>query len=315
MRLELRDDEKIAWYWTYLVGVPGIPGIIVVRDHEVPLPRQRLEIRAEGLWAELWCETPGEHWTFGLEAFGIRLDAPEDALRPGGEIGDRVAVGLDLERRWETTRSDRGERSVESTRAGDDSAATGGERSVESTHGVVHGDVLVGRDRFTIEAPGAFYEDDRAPAVDGEVVARVIIPRRGRARARADGHRPGVGLTRVTRMDLDQLDQRQIALGLARARAVNGLAMLLVPGLVARLLFGRHAPGPIVRALVRLVGIRDLVLGVGAINTIKEHTMDAEWVAVGALADLVDGVVALAAPGLPARARARRRRRAVAPAP
>src|SRR5262249_11314355 len=67
-RLELREHEGVAWYWTYLVGVPGVEGIIAVRDHEVPLPRQRLEIRTDGLWAELVCETPGEHWTFGLEA-------------------------------------------------------------------------------------------------------------------------------------------------------------------------------------------------------------------------------------------------------
>jgi hypothetical protein len=42
---------------------------------------------------------------------------------------------------------------------------------------------------------------------------------------------------------------------------------------------------------------------VGAITTVKEHTMDAEWVGVGAVADAVDGVVALAARGLPARSR------------
>ena len=167
VRLELREAEKVAWYWTYLVGVPGVEGIVVVRDHEVPLPRQArasLEIRADGLWAELWCETPGEHWTFGLEAFGVRLDTAEEALRPGGEIGERVPVGLDLE--WEAPD------------AGDDSEATGGERSVESTHeGVVHGDVLVGRERWTIDARGSFYEDGMLPApITGDVQARVIIP-------------------------------------------------------------------------------------------------------------------------------------------
>jgi hypothetical protein len=163
LRLELHEPEKVAWYWTYLVGVPGIDGIVVVRDHEVPLPRQGLEIRADGLWAELWCETRGEHWTFGLEAFGVRLDRPEEALRPGGEIGERVPVGLDLE--WEAPDT------------GDDSAATGGERSVESTHGHVHGDVLVGGERWTIDARGWFYADGaEPPPVDGEVHARVIVP-------------------------------------------------------------------------------------------------------------------------------------------
>jgi hypothetical protein len=149
VRLELREAENLARYWTYLVGVPGHDGVIVVRDHDVPLPRQGLEIRAEGLWAELWCETKHEHWTFGLEAFGLRLDEPEDALRPGGEIGERIAVGLDLE--WE---------------AGD----------------IVHGDVLVGRDRFTIEGRGAFYEDEPVGAVAGQTVARVIVRDAGERR-------------------------------------------------------------------------------------------------------------------------------------
>jgi len=143
VRLDVRDE--LAWYWTYLVGVPGHVGVIVVRDHEVPPPRRGLEIRAEGLWAELWCETPGEHWAFGLEAFGVRLDAPEEALRPGGEIGERVAVGLDLE--WETP-------------------------------DIVHGDVLVGRERWTIEAAGRFVEDHPLAddPVTGDERARVLIP-------------------------------------------------------------------------------------------------------------------------------------------
>ena len=99
------------------------------------------------------------------------------------------------------------------------------------------------------------------------------------------------------------LDHRQNAMLLARGRAVNGLVMLAVPGLVGRVLFGKPGGQPATKALVRLLGIRDLLLGVGAITTIKEHTMDAEWVGIGAVADAVDGVVALAARGLPARSR------------
>ena len=39
-------------------------------------PRQGLEVRADGLWGELMCETPLEHWSYGLEAFGVALDDP-----------------------------------------------------------------------------------------------------------------------------------------------------------------------------------------------------------------------------------------------
>jgi hypothetical protein len=139
LRLDVRPT--IAWYWTYLVNVPGVDGVIAVRDHEVPPPRtDRLEIRAEGLWAELWCEQPGEHWTFGMEAFGLRLEG--DDVRD--EIGERVPVGLDLE--WEL---------------GD----------------VVHGDVLVGRDRFAVDARGRFVEGHELidEPLDGPVVARVPV--------------------------------------------------------------------------------------------------------------------------------------------
>jgi hypothetical protein len=150
VRLELRPDERVAWYWAYLV-VSGLDGVLVVRDHEVPLPRQRLEIRSEGLWAELTCETPGEHWTFGLEAFGVRLDDPDDAIR--GEIGERLPVGLDLE--WEVT-------------AGEE--------------GVVHGEVLAGRWRWPVDGDGTFTHStgtatwSGADDVPGVARARVVIP-------------------------------------------------------------------------------------------------------------------------------------------
>jgi hypothetical protein len=151
VRLELRPEEQIAWYWTYLVGVPDVDGVLVVRDHEVLLPRQALEIRAEGLWAELVCEKPREHWTFGLESFGVRLDEPGAALRAGGEIGERIAVGLDIE--WEV---------------GD----------VGPPAGTVHGDVLVGRARHAISGPGWFYDDgaDDPGWIAGDPIATVYIP-------------------------------------------------------------------------------------------------------------------------------------------
>jgi hypothetical protein len=79
--------------------------------------------------------------------------------------------------------------------------------------------------------------------------------------------------------------------------------MLALPGVVGWILFGRAGREPAARALLRLVGVRDLVLGVGAITTLKERTMDAEWVGMGAVADAVDGVVSLVTPGLTRRVR------------
>jgi len=99
------------------------------------------------------------------------------------------------------------------------------------------------------------------------------------------------------------LDHRQVALVIARARAVNGLVLLALPGVAGWALFGQAGRSPVTRALLRLVGVRDLVLGIGAITTLKEHTMDAEWVGMGAVADAVDGVVSLVTPGLLSRSR------------
>ena len=86
--------------------VPGV-GVVAVYDDDVPPPRVAgsLEIRAEGLWAEMVCETPGEHWSFGLEAFGLRFDTAEEAAT--SDVGDRIAVGYDLE--WETPDHVRGD--------------------------------------------------------------------------------------------------------------------------------------------------------------------------------------------------------------
>jgi hypothetical protein len=104
------------------VVVPGV-GVVVVRDDDVPAPKRTdvLVIRAEGLWAELLCETPGEHWSIGLEAFGVRFDDEAEAAR--SDRGERVPVGFDLE--WETP--DR-----------------------------VVGEVLVGRARYDLTARGTF---------------------------------------------------------------------------------------------------------------------------------------------------------------
>jgi hypothetical protein len=101
----------------------------------------------------------------------------------------------------------------------------------------------------------------------------------------------------------DLSDERERALVLARARIVVGLVLLLLPGVAARLLFGRSASVPAVRALARMMGARDVILGVGAVTSIKERTMDAEWVGCGALADAVDSVAMLIAPGVPKRTR------------
>ena len=136
VRLTCFPDHGIAWYWAY-VFLPD-EALVVVRDHEVPLPRVGLEVRADGLWAEQVCETPFEHWTYGLEAFGVALDDPAESLR--GEIGERIPVGFDLE--WEV----------------DDAAGEARELETAShgyeQFGTVHGEVLLARSRVEVDAVG-----------------------------------------------------------------------------------------------------------------------------------------------------------------
>lgn len=96
-RLGLYPNIGVAWWWACFVR-EGEP-LLLVRHHEVDLPRSAtLEVRAEGLWGAMYCETPLEHWTVGLEAFAVGLDDPRDAL--GHERGELTPLGFDLE--WET---------------------------------------------------------------------------------------------------------------------------------------------------------------------------------------------------------------------
>lgn len=75
-------DVRVEWDGRWLV----------VRDDEAPAPVDGT-IRTHGLWLSLVCETPGEHWSVGLEAFALAVDDPDD------ERGELVPLGLDVE--WE----------------------------------------------------------------------------------------------------------------------------------------------------------------------------------------------------------------------
>jgi len=78
MRLARDITGGRAVYWACIVG-DGRP-LVTVRDDDVPLPRGTvLEVRTSGLWSVIHTETPGAHWSVGLEAFALSLDDPNDA--------------------------------------------------------------------------------------------------------------------------------------------------------------------------------------------------------------------------------------------
>ncbi|MCU1484556.1 MAG: hypothetical protein JWN67_1302 [Actinomycetia bacterium] len=97
-------DIRVEWEGRWLV----------VRDDEAP-PAVDGTIRAQGLWLSLVCETPGEHWSVGMEAFALAVDDPDD------DRGDLVPLGFDVE--WEAP-------------------------------GHVHGEVLIDDAVIALDAPG-----------------------------------------------------------------------------------------------------------------------------------------------------------------
>jgi hypothetical protein len=99
------------------------------------------------------------------------------------------------------------------------------------------------------------------------------------------------------------MDTRTTVLGIARGRIVMGLAMLILPGVMLRILFGRQASTPSGRVLARMFGAREFVLGVGTVTSVKERTQDAEWVSASAVVDAVDGLAMAFSPGVPRRSR------------
>jgi hypothetical protein len=98
VRIGFYPNLGTIWYWACVVGRDR--DLVTVIDHEVPLPssQQSLEIRTTGLWADHTCETPLEHFSLGLEAFGVGVDDPAEVY--GRFHGDQVPIGFDLE--WET---------------------------------------------------------------------------------------------------------------------------------------------------------------------------------------------------------------------
>lgn len=96
--LTYRPRPGRAWCWAALVGT-GRP-YLLVRDLDLDPPRSPGSRQLRGsLWADANCETPHAHWSVGLEAYGVALDDPDDAL--GHERGALTGLGIDLE--WEAT--------------------------------------------------------------------------------------------------------------------------------------------------------------------------------------------------------------------
>jgi hypothetical protein len=94
---------------------------------------------------------------------------------------------------------------------------------------------------------------------------------------------------------------RAAARALAIARMGFGALLLIAPGVVAQRWLGKLAQRPAVLALVRSVGVRDLVMGMIALHTVENPQVGPRWQATCAVVDTVDLLATVAARGdLPA---------------
>jgi hypothetical protein len=79
-----------------------------------------------------------------------------------------------------------------------------------------------------------------------------------------------------------------LAMSLARGRIAFGAAAVLAPGLAARAMGGRSASEGITPMLVRMLGARDLALGLGTVIAVDRGAPVRGWVEGSALSDAVD---------------------------
>lgn len=93
---------------------------------------------------------------------------------------------------------------------------------------------------------------------------------------------------------------RTAALSTARIRVAVGLALTLLPRTAWSRLVG-HEVGPASVLAVRMAGVRDLALGLGAVFAGRHDGAALRgWTEAGALADVGDAVAGLTSSALPA---------------
>lgn len=94
-----------------------------------------------------------------------------------------------------------------------------------------------------------------------------------------------------------------MAQGMGVGRAALGAGFIVMPGLLGKLWIGDEAETPGAKLLIRAVGVRDLVLGVGILSALRGRGART-WVQAAALSDAVDvTAAAIAGDSIPSYAR------------
>ena len=91
------------------------------------------------------------------------------------------------------------------------------------------------------------------------------------------------------------MDSATLAMSLARCRIAIGIAAVVVPGAVVRALGADPEPGGLAPLLARMLGGRDIALGLGTVVALDHGTPVRGWLEGSALADTGDCVASVVA--------------------
>jgi hypothetical protein len=91
------------------------------------------------------------------------------------------------------------------------------------------------------------------------------------------------------------MEGRDLAVSLARGRIAIGVVSLLAPGLVGRTMTGRDGSGGGTRLFARMVGARDLGLGLGVLVALDRGAAVRGWLEASAVVDGIDAAACLLA--------------------
>ena len=91
------------------------------------------------------------------------------------------------------------------------------------------------------------------------------------------------------------MERRELAVSLARGRIAIGVVSLLAPGLVGRTIAGRAGSEGGTRLFVRMVGARDLGLGLGVLVGLDRSAPVRGWLEASAVVDGLDAAACLLA--------------------
>jgi hypothetical protein len=91
------------------------------------------------------------------------------------------------------------------------------------------------------------------------------------------------------------MDKRDLAVSLAGARIAIGAASLLAPKLLGRTMAGTDASEGLTSLFARMVGARDLGLGIGVLAALDREAPVRGWLEASALVDGVDAAACLLA--------------------